>query len=145
MNFLPKGKPIELDCNQPLILEFTDLLFGNFGTSIYFDATDYLTKTKKTETVEGFLLQYNRQIEGLLEPYSLHAEDICKYNSKAHILIESHLAYLFITYLEPDFLAYLLDRVNELLTTGFAVSDSYLLSSVRYRFPKEVLNEFLNG
>lgn len=139
----PSGKHVEnIQCSEQAFPEFPDLLFG---TSIdkriqYFDATDYLQKQGLSMySVEDFLSAYYHPISALVSAYELEKNKVCIYNVEGHTLLDSNLVYLFISYLNPDFLAHLNDRAHELFRTGFCVSDSYLYRMAKTRLMPEIL------
>ena len=70
---------------------------------------------------------------------NIDPEKVCVLNHEGHILIEGSLVYLFLSYTNPEFLAWVFDRMDELFATGFSVSDSYLLATARRRLPDDVL------
>lgn len=60
-----------------------------------------------------------------------------------HLLIDECLALLFVVYIDPAFGVYLLERVDELLSGGFTVSDTWLVQAAGLRFTKEELTQIL--
>lgn len=137
---IKSASPIKLTCKELGLAEFPDLLFGNTSDSTYFDATDYLQKKDPTLTVPDFLKQYENQILSLMQTYNMKDSDVCKINSAGHFLIESNFVYLFISFVEQDFLAYMCERIHELFTDGFCVSDTYILKAADSRLTPEILN-----
>lgn len=142
---IPKGKPTAVTCDKVLIPEFPALKFAAAPNGVtYFDATDFLSVTHKQETEEQFFTAYKRQIESLAKMNDIPENAVCVFNQDGHILIEGHFVYLFISFVEPSFLAYVMDRINDLFTNGFAVSDTYVFTIARQRFSQETLNEMAN-
>lgn len=137
---IKSASPIKLTCKELGLAEFPDLLFGNTSDSTYFDATDYLQKKDPTLTVPDFLKQYENQILSLMQTHDMKDSDVCKINSAGHFLIESNFVYLFISFVEQDFLAYMCERIHELFTDGFCVSDTYILKAADSRLTPEILN-----
>lgn len=132
------GKPITLNCTEPNFPEFPDLLFGTTESGVtYIDTTLYLQNTGLS--LNNFLLLYKGPIEATVKSRELDETQVCVLNHEGHILIESSLAYLIISFVNPDFLAYMFDRMDEMFSIGFTVSDTYLLHSARRRLPMEVL------
>ncbi len=140
------GRRIEdITCTEQAFPEFPHLLIGeaNDKSVKYFDATAYLEKSGLSlYSAEDFLSNYFHPINALVEAYELDRKIVCIENLEGHLLIDSSLIYLFISYANPDFLAYLNDRVDELLTHGFCVSDAYLFRAAKDRLMPEV---FLTG
>lgn len=140
------GRRIEnIICTEQAFPEFPNLLIGEAtDKSIkYFDATEYLNKSGLTlYSAEDFLSNYFHPISALVNAYELDKNRVCVNNLEGHLLIDCSLIYLFISYINPDFLAYLNDRIDELLTQGFSVSDAYLFRAAKERLTPEV---FLTG
>ena len=142
---IPKGKPISAKCDKVLIPEFPMLKFTTSQNGVtYFDATGYLSATNRQETEDQFFTACKRQIESLATMNNIPDNAVCAFNQDGHILIEGHFVYLFISFLEPSFLAYVMDRINDLFMNGFTVSDTYLYTVARQRFSQETLNEMAN-
>ena len=139
MSFKISGAPINLTCTEPGFPEFPTLLFGTIeGVATYIDTTQYL-KNFQGLNVLSFLKAYEAPIQALVTANNIDPDKVCVYNHEGHILIEGSLVYLFLSYTNPDFLAYIFDRMDEMFTTGFCVSDTYLLAAARRRLPAEVL------
>lgn len=132
---------INLQCTEQAFSEFPNLLIGTQAESgiTYFDATEYLQKTNPEKSVKIFFTQYNTQILSLCDSYAIKYDEVCKINESGHYLIDGNFIYLFISFVEPDFLAYMCDRMNDLFANGVAVSDTYLLQMARERLSKEVI------
>lgn len=133
---------IKLQCTEQAFSEFPNLLIGTQAESgiTYFDATSYLHKSQIEKSVNDFFSQYRPQILSLCDSYEVKYEDVCQINESGHYLIDGNFIYLFISFVEPNFLAYMCDRMNDLFTNGVAVSDTYLLQMARARLSKEVLS-----
>lgn len=140
MLHIKSAKPINLKCKEQGIAEFPDMLFGNTSEGIYFDASAYLQTKAPSLTVPDFFQQYDHQIMSLMKTYDIKDSDVCKINNDGHFLIDSNFVYLFISFVEPDFLAYMCDRIHELFTDGFCISDTYILRAATNRLTPEILN-----
>lgn len=138
------GNIIDLNCSERLFPEFPELLFGRQpdGEAIYFDASNF-AKSKKlsASTVDNFLKSYSVPIDAVVRTAQLNEATVCRMNREAHVLLDSSLLYLFISFVEPRFLIYMFDRMDELFSTGFCVSDSYLVNKTLSRIPMEVLKQ----
>lgn len=146
MQKTPTGRRIEnITCTEQAFPEFPHLLIGEAtDKSIkYFDATAYLNNSGLSlYSAEDFLKNYFHPISALVTAYELDKNRVCIQNLEGHLLIDSSLIYLFISYTNPDFLAYLNDRIDECMTRGFCVSDAYLYRAAKDRLTPEV---FLTG
>lgn len=139
------GKPIDYTCSEPAIPEFPELLFGTSienGTK-YFDATLYLQTKRLSIKIDDFFKECKTQIKSLQQSYRMEENEICKLNKEGHLLIDGNFAYLFISFVEPEFLAYIFDRIHELFSSGFCVSDTYLLFTSKKRLSNEALETII--
>lgn len=144
MSLKISGSPVNIQCNKQALPEFPNLLFGEIDKSIYFDASLYLQETHPDITVSDFMQQCEQFIEKLLGSYGMESEKAFIPNQDGHILIDGTFSYLFLSFVEPDFLAYVFDRIHEVFANGFAVSDTYLLHHASRRLSKELLNMMIN-
>ncbi len=134
-----KGE-IQLKCEEQSFPEFSNLLFGKSKTGrSYFDATHYLSKMTEPTPLQPFFNQYRYQIKALCDTYNIASDQVCLINQEGHYLIDGIFVFLFISFVEPNFLAYMCDRTFELFAHGVAVSDTYLVTAARSRLSKEVL------
>lgn len=140
-----EGTPIKLTCSEQAFPEFPDLLFGKTTDGItVFDATHYLQKQSPASTLDEFFAWYEVPIVALQAAYSISEGKIHFINEDGHHLIESNFVYLFIAFVEPSFWGYMFDRIHDMFSNGFCVSDSYILSLAQARLPKEVLIQAMN-
>lgn len=136
-----KGE-IKLKCTEQSFPEFPNLLFGqsDFGRT-YFDATIYLSNMTEPRPIQPFFTQYRYQIKALCDTYEISDSKVCLINEEGHFLIDGTFVFLFIAFVEPDFLAYMCDRTFELFAHGISVSDTYLVSAARNRLSSKILHE----
>lgn len=130
-------KVVNLVCTERSFPEFPNLLFGTSpeGAS-YFDASAY---TSNNDVVHSFFHECATLIEKLTKSYQLASNQIAFTNKQGHILIDGNFTYLFLSFVEPDFLAFIYDRIHEMFAKGVVVSDSYLLHHALIRLPQELL------
>ena len=136
-----KGE-IKLKCTEQSFPEFPNLLFGqsDFGRT-YFDATIYMSNMTEPRPIQPFFTQYRYQIKALCDTYEISDSKVCLINEEGHFLIDGTFVFLFIAFVEPDFLAYMCDRTFELFAHGISVSDTYLVSAARSRLSSKILHE----
>lgn len=126
--------------------EFPELLFGESpdNGSVYFDATHFIRSQgdERRHNVQEFRIAFHHWITALSNMYSIESENlVIRDESSGHLLIDECLALLFVVYIEPDFGAYMLERISELLVDGFSVSDSWLVMAAGNRFTIEELTK----
>ena len=92
-----------------------------------------------------FMSQCEPLILKLLKSYGITSEKVFITNQDGHILIDGTFSYLFLSFVEQDFLAYIFDRIHEVFANGFSVSDTYLLHHASRRLSKELLSMIANG
>ena len=122
-----------------------------FGTSqengpVYFDATYFIRARGDAHrhNVRDFRASFHYWITALTDIYGIDKKNmIIRDEASGHLLIEECLALLFVVYIDPAFGAYLLERMSELLSGGFTVSDTWLVQAASLRFTKEELTQIL--
>lgn len=142
-------RQVNIKCTEQSFAEFPDLLYGTSTEDgiTYFDATAYLNSRGVGEyyTTDGFLKNYFHPISALAGAYQLDKSRVCVQNRDGHLLLDSTFSYLFICYTNPDFLAHINDRIDELFTKGFCVSDTYLYHKSKERLSLEDPKESGDG
>lgn len=142
----PKGTGIvtNLKCTEISIPEFPELLFGTHADSgRFFDATHYL-KIKDPNnklSVEDFFLKFDFQIKAIANTYNLQIDKLVLINQEGHQLINGCLCYPFLSYVDPQFCAYMNEVVDEMFITGTVISDTHLISLAKKRLSPELLKQ----
>lgn len=139
-------KILNVPCRQIRYREFPDLLFGRSQDdgSVYFDATHFMCSRgcEQHHGIREFRVAFQHWISALSEFYAIDAEDLIVYDqASGHLLIDDCLSLLFIVYIDPLFGVYMLERMSEMLTEGFTISDTWLINAVSLRFTKEELTQ----
>lgn len=133
-------------CNHLEYQEFKNLKFGKSleDDLFYFDATTYLEETGKVnkDAIDGFINSASTLLGSLCDYYSIPEQEMVVQESKTgHVLMEESLALPFLAYLDPYFMIYLIEKISELLKTGFSVSDSMIAYLAVNRLSKDDLNK----
>ena len=139
------GNPVNITCTEHSFPEFPNLLFGQIEKTSYFDASAYLQNSHPEIKLEDFMSVCEPFILRLLKSYEMKSEKAFVVNNDGHILIDGALCYLFLSYVEQDFLAYVFDRIYEVFANGFTVSDTFLAHNAAKRLSKEVLDMVRNA
>lgn len=125
--------------------ELPDLLFGHVMGVDVFNATKFLELRNadlEVFTVDDFkernepLINYYAEKLKINDPTELFLVD-----DNGDTMIHAHLSFAFVAYVDPNFSIYMHDRMHELFTNGFLVSDNYLVVSAKQRLPKNILNQ----
>lgn len=135
-----------ITCTRMKYGEFPNLLFGTSADGIdYFDATYYIQNNGDADrhTVVDFKIQFAFWIKTMCNVYELNAGSVILMNEQGHYLIDESLALIMITYVEPDFGAYMLERITEMLINGIVISDTRLMLIVKGRLTDEQLTKLL--
>lgn len=136
------GKILQIKCDDILLPVFPELHFGDHSDgSRFFDATFYL-EAKDPEhkfSVEDFFEQLHYQIQSIAKTEAI--ENLTCINHEGHQLINGSLCYLFLSYIDPQFCIYCNDVMDNLFTTGFVISDTYLIDLVKSRLSPELLQQ----
>ena len=137
-------KTMKVPCRQVRYREFPELLFGTSAEDgpAYFDATHFILSRgdARRHSVQVFRTAFRHWISAAAEAYGIGHEDMFVVDeASGHFLIDECLALLFVVYIDPPFGIYLLERMSEMLTEGFAVSDTWLAHAADLRFSNEEL------
>lgn len=127
--------------------EFPELLFGeSVNGTVYFDASLYI-ELKGDDTKHSpidFARKFSFWFESLQTYYEIPDGEIMTTDeTTGHVLIDECLALLFVTYIDPAFGGYMVERVSELLLDGVVISDTRILAMVRNRLSKESLTNLI--
>lgn len=125
-------KEEKIPCRIIRYREFPDLLFGTLREDgpVYFDATRFIQAKgdARRHNVRDFRVAFHHWATALADAYGIDREKmIIRDEASGHLLIDECLALLFVVYIDPAFGVYLLERVDELLSGGFTVSDTWLV------------------
>jgi hypothetical protein len=134
---------VDIKCTEQIFPEFPQLLFGEtIDSSVqYFDATDFLTKMGLTEyTPDLFFSNYAHLIGSLITAYNLDKDQVKLRNTEGHTLINSTFVYAFLAWTDPNFTAYLNERIDDMFKAGFTASDTYIVNNMVQRFDRQVLD-----
>lgn len=139
------GKVVDIVCDNMRIPEFPELLFGTHpDRGEFFDATNYLPKQSLQQlSVEDFFQKFDFEIRSVAKTYELKYEELVVINKQGHQLINRYLCYLFLSYIDPQFSAYIFETMDELFLSGMVISDTYLITLIKKRISHELLNQFL--
>ena len=134
-------KEEKIPCRIIRYREFPDLLFGTLREDgpVYFDATRFIQAKgdARRHNVRDFRVAFHHWATALADAYGIDREKmIIRDEASGHLLIDECLALLFVVYIDPAFGVYLLERVDELLSGGFTVSDTWLVQAAGLRFTK---------
>lgn len=126
--------------------EFPELLFTvSSDYSEYFDATGFI-KSKgcmESRNVDGFMRTCKPWIDAFCQTYSLTLDKITIVAPSGHILIDSSLALLFVSYIDPEFGVYTYEKMADLLISGIILSDTTLMLMAKDRLSKAELLKLL--
>lgn len=141
LNDIP-GKPYDIVCKESSLPEFPGLLFGiaNDNGLMYFNASAYLRSIgNDLLKLPDFIRLYEPLIKAVQETYSIKDDEVCRINTDGDFVIEVDFIYLFICFTDHRFTGYINERLNDLFSTGVAISDSYLFESAKSRFSDDVI------
>lgn len=138
---ITSAKIIKIKCTEHSIAEFPELLFGNTSDGhIYFNASDYLKKHNPSTSVQDFFKAYSYPIQQLQILWDMKDSDVYRMDAEGNILIDGNFSYLFISFVEPEFLAYMIESMDMLFAYGVVLTDSNILAAAKRRINAEMLN-----
>ncbi len=137
-----------IELKEPLIEDFSDLLFGTTpdGTLV-FDATEYCNRTEENSqfNVRLFMRTCKPFIEGFITVGEFDPGKMFYQNSDGHALIHEQLTYLFLSFTNKIWLIYFNSLLSDVITNGVAYSDSFLLKQTIQRVPSDVLEKIIES
>lgn len=139
---------VVVQCTEIALPEFPDLKFGDHPDgSRYFDATAYLSAhpSDKIPDPELFLRHILPLSQSLVQAGYLTSEQIANKGIDGHQLINGYFCYLFLSFVDPQFYAYINESIDEMFTTGIAVSDTRLIALVKKRLSPELLKQIADA
>lgn len=142
------GDSINIKCEEQFLPEFPDLKIGKTDDDdvLYFDATGYIeSKNNSNLSVDKFFFYYTPMQKALINSYGLDTTKIVRCNHDNHILIETSFIFLFICYVEPEFIAFVNDKLMNLMLNGYAFSDAFVATLAKTQLTDEFLIALANG
>lgn len=148
MDYKITALPNSIELKDPLIEDFSDLLFGTApdGTPV-FDATEYFNRTDENSqfNVRLFMRTCKPFIEGFITAGELDPGKMFYQNPDGHALIHEQLTYLFLSFTNKIWLIYFNSLLSDVITNGVAYSDSFLLKQTIQRVPSDVLEKIIES
>lgn len=145
MRITVPGKPFDIVCKEQSFPEFPGMLFGvlNDNGLMYFNASSYLRSIGSDLKPADFLSQYDPPIQAMQQVYSIKDDEVCILDRDGNLLIEVEFIYMFICFADHQFLGHINERLNDLFSNGFAVSDTALFRLAKDRFPSDVIKQMM--
>lgn len=138
--------PQAIELKDSLIEDFSDLLFGTTpdGTPV-FDATEYCNRveTESQFNARVFMRNCKPFIEGFIKAGELNPSKMFYQNTDGHSLIHEQLVYLFLMFTSNVWLIYFNSLISDVINTGVAYSDSFLLKQAIQRIPSDVMEKII--
>ena len=138
--------PQTIELKDSLIEDFSDLLFGTTpdGTPV-FDATEYCNRveTESQFNARVFMRNCKPFIEGFIKAGELDPSKMFYQNTDGHSLIHEQLVYLFLMFTSNVWLIYFNSLISDVINTGVAYSDSFLLKQAIQRIPSDVMEKII--
>lgn len=135
-----------IELKDSLIEDFSDLLFGTTpdGTPV-FDATEYCNRveTESQFNARVFMRNCKPFIEGFIKAGELDPSKMFYQNTDGHSLIHEQLVYLFLMFTSNVWLIYFNSLISDVINTGVAYSDSFLLKQAIQRIPSDVMEKII--
>lgn len=129
---------IDLECNDKV--DPVDMMTGtdeNSGT-VYFDATEYIErKGNDKQSIDHFMYVCSYFFKKCVDYFGLTPDNSVRENKSHHILMNTNLVYLFLSYVEPNLLGHIFEKFDEILTEGVSYSEEYVANLARTHLSKE--------
>ena len=148
MDYKINAIPNSIELKDPLIEDFSDLLFGTApdGTPV-FDATEYCSRAESNLqfNVRTFMRTCKPFIEGFIAAGELEPSKLFYQNTDGHSLIHEQLTYLFLSFTNKVWLIYFNSLLSDVINSGVAYSDSFMLKQAMQRIPSDILERIIES
>lgn len=133
-------------CEEILIQDFPSLKFGETPDKVVvFDATEYCNSEELNQLNHAaFGVSCRIFIDRMLKNKNLTPSNLFFLTADNHLLMNKGLTYIFLMFVSPDVNDYFFGLIDEILSHGIAISDSYLASMVDERIPSEFLQAIID-
>lgn len=138
-------KPIQ--CDEPVLPEFGSLLGGTTPDNVsVFDATAFCKTEGFNDCSATLFTKINRiYIERMIESGELNPSSIFYVTSEGHLLINQSLVYIFLMSISPAVFEYFFSIINDVMRSGMAFSDGYLINLIQSKVPTEYLKQIIES
>ena len=129
-----------------MIQDFPSLKFGTTPDKVVvFDATEYCNAEELNQTNHAaFGASCKIFIDRMLRNKNLTPSNLFFMTTDNHLLMNKGLTYIFLMFINSDVNDYFFGLIDEILSHGIAISDSYLASMVDERIPSEFLQAIID-
>ena len=129
-----------------MIQDFPSLKFGTTPDKVVvFDATEYCYAEELNQTNHAaFGASCKIFIDRMLRNKNLTPSNLFFMTTDNHLLMNKGLTYIFLMFINSDVNDYFFGLIDEILSHGIAISDSYLASMVDERIPSEFLQAIID-
>lgn len=133
----------DMECTKQAFPEYPDMLFGENSEGIeFFNAAALLEKKGLSKSLAAdFLKCCGRFIDTFVEDGQIPKSRHALLDMDENLLLHSSLTYLFLCFIDGDFLLHVHDRIGEMFDEGLAFSDTYLAQLAMARLTPSVLRE----
>ena len=146
MNYKLNRLNTSIVCDEILIQDFPSLKFGATPDKVVvFDATEYCNAEELNQTNHAaFGASCKIFIDRMLRNKNLTPSNLFFMTTDNHLLMNKGLTYIFLMFINSDVNDYFFGLIDEILSHGIAISDSYLASMVDERIPSEFLQAIID-
>ncbi len=146
MNYKLNRLNTSIVCEEILIQDFPSLKFGETPDKVVvFDATEYCNSEELNQLNHAaFGVSCRIFIDRMLKNKNLTPSNLFFLTADNHLLMNKGLTYIFLMFVSPDVNDYFFGLIDEILSHGIAISDSYLASMVDERIPSEFLQAIID-
>lgn len=140
------NEPIE--CKQ---VKFPDIealkynkITGSDGSSTdIFNATAFCDSTGAEVDINAFMRTQKGYIDKLIQEEIVKADKMFFMDNENNVYIASGLEILFLMFASKEYLIYFQELMEDVLTTGMAFSDGFVLKMAMERIPNDTLQEVI--
>lgn len=147
MNYKVNNLAKDIQCSEPILPEFGSLLGGTTpDNTAVFDATAFCEAEGFENWTATVFTKVNRiYIQRLIDTGNLNASSIYYMTKGGHLLINQSLMYIFLMSVSPPIFEYFFSLINDVMRSGMAFSDTYLVGLIQAKVPTEYLQQIIES
>lgn len=143
MNFKINRLKNTIPCEDTVFPDMPWLKIGHIGDTDVFSANEVLRNTGSSLDLHTFMNVYKREISIIADSTQTQLGDLFFVTKDNHVYINKVLMITFIMCTSPQMYAYFNNLLDDVLTSGIAYSDTYIMSMAANRIPSEYLHRII--
>lgn len=147
MDYKTNTLPEQLECKEIALPTFQNLKFGRVAEDLLVFDSDLFCVHEGVQEFDYKVFQrtMKRFIDSITDNTDTDKSQLFWLNHDGHVLIHQELTFLFLAFVKPVIASYFNGLLGEVMSTGVAYSDDFILSMTQQRVPSDVLQDIINS